>query len=56
MSQTTAVIYFASVLLIASPFVIDTIKQDRKVAKRKVAKRKVSKVENLAVEDFWATN
>jgi hypothetical protein len=55
MSQTTAVIYFASVLLIASPFVIDTIKQDRKVAKRKVAKRKVE-VENFAVEDFWATN
>jgi hypothetical protein len=54
MSETTALIaYFAGVLLIASPFIIDTIKQDRKMSKRN---RKVSKVENFAIEDFWATN
>jgi len=55
MSSDTAVFiaYFTGVLLIASPFVIDTIKQDRKMNKRN---RKVSKVENFAVEDFWATN
>lgn len=34
MTQTTAfVIYFAGVLLIAAPFVIDTIKHDRKMSK-----------------------
>jgi hypothetical protein len=35
MTQTTAfVIYFAGVLLIASPFVIDTIKQEKRLAKK----------------------
>jgi hypothetical protein len=52
--MTTALLQIiAGALLLNTPLIIMWVWLARKESK---PKRKVSKVENLSVEDFWATN